>query len=77
MCAKSETGGHVWGERSESSVNGQSDMKYARPFPLGNWSNNILCTCVWLCERLYLSGAQVVMELVHMHEGLVWFPAVA
>ena len=28
-------------------------------------------------ERLHGVGAQVIMELVHMHEGLVWFPAVA
>ena len=28
-------------------------------------------------ERLHLVGTQVVMELIHMHEGLVWFPAVA
>jgi len=28
-------------------------------------------------ERLHLVGSQVVMELVHMHECLVWFPAVA
>jgi len=28
-------------------------------------------------ERLHLVGAQVVMEFVHMHEGLVRFPAVA
>ena len=28
-------------------------------------------------ERLHGVGAQVTMELVHMHEGLVWFPAVA
>ena len=24
-------------------------------------------------ERLHGVGAQVIMELVHMHEGLVWF----
>ena len=28
-------------------------------------------------ERLHGVGAQVIMELVHMHEGLVRFPAVA
>ena len=28
-------------------------------------------------ERLHLDGSQEVMELVHMHEGLVWFLAVA
>ena len=28
-------------------------------------------------ERLHGVGAQVIIELVHMHEGLVWFPAVA
>ena len=28
-------------------------------------------------ERLHGVGAQVIMEFVHMHEGLVWFPAVA
>jgi len=28
-------------------------------------------------ECLYGVGAQVIMEFVHMHEGLVWFPAVA
>ena len=28
-------------------------------------------------ERLHDVGAQVIMELVHMHEGLVRFPAVA
>ncbi len=36
----------------------------------------------WLLEflwygRLYLVGLQVVMELVHMHEDLVQFPAIA
>ena len=36
----------------------------------------------WLLEflwygRLYLVGLQVVMELVHMHEDLVRFPAIA
>ena len=28
-------------------------------------------------ERLHGVGAQIIMELVHMHEGLVRFPAVA
>ena len=28
-------------------------------------------------ERFHGVGAQVIMEFVHMHEGLVWFPAVA
>ena len=28
-------------------------------------------------ECLHGVGAQVIMEFVHMHEGLVWFPAVA
>ena len=28
-------------------------------------------------ERLHSVGAQVIMEFVHMHEGLVRFPAVA
>ena len=28
-------------------------------------------------ERLHGVGAQVIMDLVHMHEGLVRFPAVA
>ena len=28
-------------------------------------------------ERLHGIGAQVIMELVHMHEGFVRFPAVA
>ena len=28
-------------------------------------------------ERPNGVGAQVIMELVHMHEGLLWFPAVA
>ena len=28
-------------------------------------------------ERLHGVGTQVIMELVHMHEGLVRFPAVA
>ena len=30
----------------------------------------------WI-ERLHGVGAQVIMELVHMHDGLVRFPAVA
>ncbi len=28
-------------------------------------------------ERLHGVGAQVIMEFVHMHEDLEWFPAVA
>jgi len=28
-------------------------------------------------EQLHSVGAQVIMEFVHMHEGLEWFPAVA
>ena len=28
-------------------------------------------------ERLHGVGAQVIMEFVHMHEGLVWLSAVA
>ena len=49
---------------------------------LGKVQENLEKDSPWLLvlpwnERLHGIGAQVIMELVHMHEGLVWFPAVA
>ena len=49
---------------------------------LGKVQENLEEDSPWLLvflwdERLHLVGSQVVMELVHMHECLVWFPAVA
>ena len=49
---------------------------------LGKVQENLEKDSPWLLvlpwkERLHGVGAQVFMELVHMHEGLVWFPAVA
>jgi hypothetical protein len=49
---------------------------------LGKVQENLEKDSPWLLvflwdERLHLVGSQVVMELVHMHECLVWLPAVA
>jgi len=49
---------------------------------LGKVQENLENDSPWLLvflwdERLHLVDSQVVMELIHMHECLVWFPAVA
>ena len=49
---------------------------------LGKVYENLEKDSPWLLvllwnERFHSVGAQVIMEFVHMHEGLVWFPAVA
>ena len=49
---------------------------------LGKVQENLEKDSPWLLvlpwdERLHGIGAQVIMELAHMHEGLIRFPAVA
>ena len=49
---------------------------------LGKVQGNLEKDSPWLVEflwygRLYLVGLHVAMELVHMHEELVRFPAIA